>query len=87
MSQFMKLHECPAVSYGDSGETSLERRIADLQVRVDVLYSCIDIIQGLLAEGYQVSATRKELAETIKTSLEAIEFFVPEPKGDSGSTI
>ena len=46
--------------------------MASLREQVDDLQEIIDKVEGVLEDGYQVTATREELAETIGEALSII---------------
>jgi hypothetical protein len=49
-----------------------ERTMASLRQQVDDLQDVLDQVEGVLEDGYQVTSTREELAETISEALSII---------------
>jgi hypothetical protein len=48
------------------------KTMASLRQQVDDLQEVLDQVEGVLEDGYQVTATREELAETISEALSII---------------
>ena len=60
-----------------------ERNMASLRQQVDDLQEVLDQVESVLEDGYQVTATREELAETISDALSLIS---PEEQSDDDSS-